>query len=489
MLSLKSFGGRAPEVGVKRRTDPIDRKMATEPSFGGGRRSGSAASKIEGIIDALTSEFFQPDLHEVDRALDLIRANGAVPPSELRLLVYLVHRTLAGHAGKLHQRTIAADVFGRDLSTFDPRGDSTVRTMASNLRNRLNRYYQGRGQTDPVRIELNPGSYVPVFCAADRLSQKSVTRLWSARADMELRTVSGYRDAIRQLDGIIAESPASSIALALKAEALACAAIHGTRPRPNLEEARQLAERAVSQPRPAWQAWLAHAIVKQSLEWDWKSAEDSYRKAIEFSGGVAAMNVWYTAFLAACGRPKEGAAHLQRAVDYFGYSNAMYLGDLSMMLILARDYEAAETSIEAALKNAPGYYQHYLHLAILQEALGNPQEALRTLDRTPLKMLERPVTWGLRGLFAGFAGKPQTAQRRLSWMRAISRTGLYIPASQVAACRIGLGDVEQAVTNLEKAADERDPISLLFWAYPMTRHLRGNARFEQLIDTIGLVRY
>ena len=443
-----------------------------------------------GIIEALTpSASQQPDAFEVTHALDSIRASAALPPAELRLLAYLVDRILEGRAAEIHQRTIAADVFGRDLGSFDPRADSTVRTTAGNLRNHLSQYYQTRGQADPIRIELNPGSYVPVFCAADRLSQKCVTRLWRARADMEARTVSGYQAAVRHLDTVIAESPCCSIALALKAEALASAAIHGVRPRPNLEEARELAERAAVQPRPVWQAWLAQAIVRQSLDWDWNGAAESYRKAIEFSGGVAAMNVWYTSFLAGRGRAREGAAHLQLAADHFGYRNAMRLGDLSMMLILARDYAAAEATIEAAIESAPDYYQHYLHLAILHEARGNPVEALRILDRTPLRVLERPVTWGLRGLFAGLAGRRGTVHRRLSWMRAIGKTGLYVPQSQVAACWIGLGNTEEAVASLEKAAEGRDPIAVLFWAYPMTRHLRQSPRFQRLIETIGLIRY
>ena len=158
---------------------------------------------------------------------------------------------------------------------------------------------------------------------------------------MEARTVSGYQCAIRNLDTVLAEAPSLSLALALKAEALASQAIHGAAPKPNLEQARVFAARAIEQPRPAWQAWLAQGIVQQALEWKWAEAAESYSKALELSAGEAAMHVWYTAFLVGRGRPKEAAAHLQRAVDHFGYSNPTCIGDLSMVLILARDYAAA----------------------------------------------------------------------------------------------------------------------------------------------------
>ncbi|MGA3237426.1 MAG: tetratricopeptide repeat protein [Bryobacteraceae bacterium] len=305
---------------------------------------------------------------------------------------------------------------------------------------------------------------------------------------MEARTVSGYRTAITKLDTVLAEAPSLSLALALKAEALASQAIHGACPRPNLEQARDLAARAIEQPAPAWQAWLADGIVKQALEWKWKEAGESYRKAIEWSSGEAAMNVWYAAFLVGRGRAKEAAAILQRAVDHFGYNNPTCTGDCSMGLILAREYDAAQAAIDAAIEAAPRYYQHHLHRAVLLEARGDPTAALRSLGQTPVSLLERPSTWGLRAFFAGRSGSPRVARRRVSWMRALGRTGAYIPQCQIAVCWIGIGDYDEASRYLHQAAEDRDPVAVWFWAHPVFRHLRGHREFEDLIDIMGLVR-
>jgi tetratricopeptide (TPR) repeat protein len=426
-------------------------------------------------------------VYEVTHALNSIRVSGVLAPGEIRLLSYLVEETLAGRASNLHQKIIAADVFGKEITSFNPRSDSIVRTTAGNLRAALASYYASRGQADRVRIELHPGTYVPEFCSLGVLSPQAGSQLWSARASMEARTVSGYRAAIGKLDEVLAEDPNCSVALALKAEALASQAIHGVRPRPNLEEARVFAHRAVEQAHPAWQAWLALGIVKQALDRDWDAVEDCYGRAVELSGGQAEMNVWYTAFLAGRGRAREAARNLQRAVDHTGYNNHTCMGDLSLMLILARDYRAAGTVVETGLQCSPGYYQHHLHRAILLEALGDASGALRALDQTPLRLLERPVTWGLRGLFAGLSGSPEVAMRRIQWLRAAGKTGKHIPQSQIAACWIGAGNCEEAAMCLERAAEERDPLTVLFRAYPMTRHLKGNARYDSLMTRLGLI--
>ena len=179
-----------------------------------------------------------PEVYEVTHALDLVRRQGRIPPAELRFLAYVVERTLAGHHAELSQKTIAADIFGRDLVTFDPRADSIVRTTAANLRDSLLRYYAGPGRTDPAAIELPKGTYVPQFSRQAQLSAAGTSRLWSARVALESRTVSGYATAIAHLDAVLTEAPDLSLALALKAESLASQAIHGSRPRPCLEQAR-----------------------------------------------------------------------------------------------------------------------------------------------------------------------------------------------------------------------------------------------------------
>lgn len=78
------------------------------------------------------------------------------------LLRFVVEESLAGRAGRLKAYTIAVEAFGRD-PTFDAQNDPVVRTEAGKLRRRLERYYLGAGQNDPVRIEIPKGGYAPTF--------------------------------------------------------------------------------------------------------------------------------------------------------------------------------------------------------------------------------------------------------------------------------------------------------------------------------------
>ena len=101
--------------------------------------------------------------HELDRLLasDLLRRS----PSHLRLLRYLVERSLAKDEGALREMSIGIEVFKRNPATFDPKTDPIVRVNVSRLRERLAKHYAMFDAPPQVRIELPKGHYVPTFVA------------------------------------------------------------------------------------------------------------------------------------------------------------------------------------------------------------------------------------------------------------------------------------------------------------------------------------
>ena len=79
-----------------------------------------------------------------------------------RFLTYVVDEALAGRSDRLKGYSIGLEVFDR-AEDFDPQADTIVRVQAGQLRRRLDLYYSTDGQSDPLRILLPKGSYVPIF--------------------------------------------------------------------------------------------------------------------------------------------------------------------------------------------------------------------------------------------------------------------------------------------------------------------------------------
>src|ERR1035437_6958276 len=83
-------------------------------------------------------------------------------PSLCRFLRYIVEETLAGRASGIKEQVLGLAVFDRGPG-FNRRLDPIVRVQARNLRSRMAKYYLGPGRSDPIRIELPKGTYIPVF--------------------------------------------------------------------------------------------------------------------------------------------------------------------------------------------------------------------------------------------------------------------------------------------------------------------------------------
>ena len=101
-----------------------------------------------------------------------------------RFLRFAVEKSLTGSGAELKEYLLGVEVFDRGQD-FDPRMDPIVRVEARRLRGKLEEYYKGGGQNDPVRIVFRKGSYAPAFepaTAAPMLSEKSQRLKWGAAA-------------------------------------------------------------------------------------------------------------------------------------------------------------------------------------------------------------------------------------------------------------------------------------------------------------------
>jgi len=92
----------------------------------------------------------------------LASATFSASPRMQKFLSYIVEESLSDRSARLKGKTIAAEVYGRDL---DDGGDTQnlVRVEARRLRRMLDEYYAGPGRADPLRIHVDSGGYTPRF--------------------------------------------------------------------------------------------------------------------------------------------------------------------------------------------------------------------------------------------------------------------------------------------------------------------------------------
>lgn len=101
---------------------------------------------------------------EVREALGkILKSAEFIASPQLRaFLTYIVEAQLAGNEHTLKGQTIGTVVLGR-AEGYDSQRDPIVRVEANRLRRTLAAYYEHGGATDPVRVIVERGSYVPRF--------------------------------------------------------------------------------------------------------------------------------------------------------------------------------------------------------------------------------------------------------------------------------------------------------------------------------------
>lgn len=78
------------------------------------------------------------------------------------LLFYMGRRSLKEGCERIHEQEIGASVFRRPVS-YDTSADNIVRTNVSDLRKRIEAYFNADGAHESILVEIPRGSYVPVF--------------------------------------------------------------------------------------------------------------------------------------------------------------------------------------------------------------------------------------------------------------------------------------------------------------------------------------
>jgi serine/threonine-protein kinase len=233
----------------------------------------------------------------------------------------------------------------------------------------------------------------------------------------------------------------------------------------------------------------AHATladVRFYWAWDWDGAGTAYRRALELNPSLADARVRYAYHLAAMGRVDEGLAEVRRAQDIDPWSP--HGGDVGMMLLYARRYDEAVAQLEQRIEQEPDQALRRFTLARAYSAAGRVDDALREIARAmdlsggPGK--DKPFELEFARISAQ-AGRTADARRVLDRTHgdAVLDSSPLLQAYR-GFVHAALDEPGPAVEWFERAAGGRSAQLLWVDVDPRFEPVRGDARFERLVDRI-----
>jgi len=294
------------------------------------------------------------------------------------------------------------------------------------------------------------------------------------------RTPRGFEQAIECFEQAIAKDPTYARAYAGLADSYALLSGYTQTPQTeSMPKARAAALKALELDEGLAEAHTSLALITENYDWDWRTAEKEYRRAIELNPNYATAHHWYAEFLSWQGRFDEAFAESERARQLDPLS-LIIATDHAAILFYSRQYDRAIAQCRIVLDMEPNFPRARLVIGAYVEK-GQFADALADLE----KWDDGPWAWAWRAHIYGHAGQQPQARRALEKLQQLYRRQPIGP-DPILWAYVGMGDKDEAFAWFEKAYAEHSNLLTSLKVNPAFDPLRGDPRFEDLMRRVRL---
>jgi tetratricopeptide (TPR) repeat protein len=244
------------------------------------------------------------------------------------------------------------------------------------------------------------------------------------------RTAQGFQQAIECFQQAIAKDPTYARAYAGLADSYAMISIYSLAPQNGfMPKARAAALKALALDEGLAEVHTSLALITENYDWDWKTAEKEYRRAIQLDPNYATAHQWYAEYLAFQGHFDEALAESERARQLDPLS-VIIAADNGAILYFSRQYDRAIEQFRAVLEMEPNLQRaHMVLFAYAQK--GQTADALAEIQNWR-RGDDTPWTWAAEAYVYGHSGQQLQARDALKRLERVNRHRRLDPAPMLA---------------------------------------------------------
>jgi serine/threonine-protein kinase len=258
----------------------------------------------------------------------------------------------------------------------------------------------------------------------------------------------------------------------------------GLEPKQFYPKAKAAALRALDIDETVSDAHVALANEALSYAWNWTDAERHFKKAVQLNPSNASAHERYATYFQSIGRFDEALVERNMARDLDPRS-PFRIANTGYPLYYAGKYDEAIRRFRQALEADSRFYWANVWIGQALVEQGKFPEAIAEIDRAVTLSQRNTRVIATLGNAYGQAGRRAEAQAILNELRARS-TQTYVSAFYLALVYAGLGMRDQALEQLEKAVEERQPYLAGLNVEPPFLRLHDDPRFQTIVRRIGI---
>jgi len=231
------------------------------------------------------------------------------------------------------------------------------------------------------------------------------------------------------------------------------------------------------------EAQTSLAFVNANYDFDWKAAEDGYRRAIALNPNYANAHHWSATFLSAMGSHEQAIAESERARELDPLSPIINTW-LGWRYHFARQYDQAIVQYRKALDLDPNFAPAHLVLGQTYEQKNMLKEAIAELAKGVSLSGGGAVYLASLAHAYGVAGRRSDALKLILKLERLA-AGQHVSSYDMALAFVGVGEKDQAFSWLERAASEHAPRLMFLNVDPRFDSVRSDPRFRELVRRLG----
>jgi serine/threonine-protein kinase len=300
---------------------------------------------------------------------------------------------------------------------------------------------------------------------------------WNRRTGENLKKALAYFEQAAEKD------PHYALAYAGMADSCLLIPVYGAgTPQAYLPRARDAAQKAVELEDTLAEAHTSLAYVS-FFNFERVQSVKEFERAISLNPNYATAHQWYgRGPLAAVGEFDKAIAEEKRALELDPVSPIIN-ADLGTVYTLARRYDEAIAQLRNTVETYPDFYWGHRFLGWALELNAASGEAIAEYHKA-FELNDDPVVLAMLAHAEAGIGKQSEARHILAQLTQEAKAR-YVPAYAFAVIHLALGEKDQALDWLEKAArDHAGTFINLVKVDPYLDPLRGDPRFEALVSAI-----
>jgi tetratricopeptide (TPR) repeat protein len=232
------------------------------------------------------------------------------------------------------------------------------------------------------------------------------------------------------------------------------------------------------------EAYNALAYLEFRLEWNWKAAEDNFKKAIELKPGYASAYEKYALYLALLGRYEEALPLMLRANELDPLSASVLTG-IGRIYHFSGQYNKAIEQYKITLKMYPDYAEALFALGLSYSYTERYEQAITTLKKALEQSNGRLVIQIALARAHAYNGQGEEALKIKADLIQ-QQQNRHISPYYFAMFDAVMGNTDAALDSLYKSYEEHFGILVYLKASPFFKDLRSEPRFIKLLRMIGL---